>query len=288
MIPSSIKRVLTEEHNLRIVSSHRLSGGDINRAARLITQNGDYFIKWNDDAPNDMFAKEARGLNLLRNAGTVIIVPKILTTQSPTDKTPGFLVMEYVKPGNGSSDDSFQFGSELAKLHQSHSDYFGLDHDNYIGRLPQSNSPRPSWSIFFIEERIKPQLKAAVDSGKLPNSTLKNSSRLYSELSSIFPESKPSLLHGDLWSGNYFFNSGGRAVLIDPAVYYGHPEMDLAFTRMFGGFSTEFYEGYKSVTPIEKGFESRISVYNLYPLLVHVNLFGGGYAGQAEQFLNRF
>ena len=128
----------------------------------------------------------------------------------------------------------------------------------------------------------------AIDSGKMDQSAVSEWNKISSKLNQLMPETPPSLVHGDLWSGNYLYDLDGCAVLIDPAVYYGHPEMDLAFSKMFGGFSTEFYRGYESVSPLENGFNERMPVYNLYPLLVHVNLFGGHYISQAENVLSRY
>lgn len=288
MIPETVKHYISEQLEITILSETRISGGDINQAAKLFTNRGDLFLKWNPNAPSDMFEKEAQGLELLRSAESEVRVPEVLAHSPQKDNEPGFLAMKYISPSSGSGDDAFRFGAELAKLHQTTGDQFGLDHDNYIGRLHQTNDNYSNWAKFFAEMRISPQLKMAVDTGKLPQSILQNSERLFSRLEEFFPETSPSLLHGDLWGGNYFFDSSGTAVLIDPAVYFGHPEMDLAFSRMFGGFSETFYQGYESVTPLAPGFEQRIAVYNLYPLLVHVNLFGSGYASQARRFLEKY
>jgi len=288
MIPETIKNLLSREHSVQVNKVTSLSGGDINRAAKLSTNRGDLFLKWNHNAPADMFEKEEEGLDLLRQAGGNIKVPDTIAHQNPEGEMPGFLLMEFIHSGTGSSDDAFRFGAEMAGIHNQSNSHFGLDHNNYIGRLPQSNKQHKSWNTFFVEERIKPQVKTAIDAGKLPESILKNCERFYFELESIFPGNKPSLLHGDLWGGNYFFDTNGIGVLIDPAVYYGHPEMDLAFTKMFGGFPSEFYRGYESVNTLEPGFNGRIQIYNLYPLLVHVNLFGGGYASRARRFLENY
>jgi len=288
MIPESIKKFLTDQLDISVSGSTSLSGGDINRAAKLTTNRGELFLKWNRNAPPDMFEKEDKGLNLLRKGTDNIKVPDTIAHHKPEDEIPGFLLMEFIRSGSASPADEFRFGAELAGLHNQTTSHFGLDHDNYIGRLPQSNRHHENWSAFFIDERIKPQIISAIDSGRLSANILKHTERFYSELESIFPDCKPSLLHGDLWGGNYFFDTNGTGVLIDPAVYYGHPEMDLAFTRMFGGFSAQFYKGYESVTELADGFDDRIPVYNLYPLLVHVNLFGGGYAMQARRFLEKY
>ncbi|MEX0648468.1 MAG: fructosamine kinase family protein [Balneolaceae bacterium] len=288
MLPDSILSHLTENYGLKIKSQQRVSGGSINRAFRLLAADGDFFLKYNASAPPQFFEKEARGLQLLKSAKSGVRIPEVEAFHNPDKASPGYLLMEWISEGSGTSENSFTFGRELASLHQARSETFGLDHDNFIGSLPQKNNSHAEWPSFFIEERINPQLKAAVNNGSIDKKYLAHWQRLANQLSDIFPYAKPSLLHGDLWSGNYLFDSSGKAVLIDPAVYYGHPEADLAFTKMFGGFSSEFYQGYESASPFEPGFSDRIQVYNLYPLLVHVNLFGGGYTRQAEQVLMGF
>ncbi len=285
-IPISITDVLKSELSISIKTVHSVSGGSINQAVQIKTERGDLFLKWNRSAPKDFFEREAAGLQLLRNANSGIRVPEVVAERSADGDRPGFLLMEYITPG--SRGDAFRFGEELAVLHGNRAGKFGLDRDNYIGSLPQLNNFHEHWLSFFAEMRIEPQLKMAVDSGKLGSTSQKGWIGLLKRLDTIIPESKPSLLHGDLWSGNYMFDSEGRAVLIDPAVYYGHPEMDLSFTKMFGGFDASFYHGYRSVTPLDPDFEDRIPVYNLYPLLVHVNLFGGHYSDQCRRFLRKF
>ncbi|MEX2456127.1 MAG: fructosamine kinase family protein [Balneolaceae bacterium] len=286
MIPNEIIDFISHSLDFKLLNTQSVSGGSINQAVKLSTNKGDFFLKWNRNAPDDFFKKEAEGLVHLRTAKSDLIIPEVFAVGQPKKKLPGFLLMEFIK--EGSAGDSFQFGAELAKLHQTKTETFGLDEDNYIGSLPQKNHRHEHWDSFFIEERINPQLKMAVDSGKINVEILSNWGQLSSQLKDLLPPCEPSLLHGDLWSGNYLFNKDGKAVLIDPAIYYGHPEMDLAFSKMFGGFSKEFYDGYESVQPLEPGFDARIDIYNLYPLLVHVNLFGGGYTNQAVQFLKQF
>ncbi len=286
MIPNDITTQVRDELNITIKNTQSLSGGSINQAVKVSTDKDVFFLKWNPSAPVDFFVKEAEGLKLLQSAGTGLRVPQVIFhTKSSPDKT-GFLLMEFIEEGK--SGDSFRFGAELARLHQIKADKFGLHTDNYIGSLPQSNRRHEKWTPFFVEERIDPQLKQAIDSHILDRSLIKNWERLSSRLDELLPACKPSLVHGDLWGGNYLFDTTGTSVLIDPAVYYGHPEMDIAFTKMFGGFSPEFYEGYESILPLEPGFADRVPVFNLYPLLVHVNLFGGHYATQCSRFLQKF
>lgn len=285
-ILDSITNILKAEHDLIVKDSHSVSGGSINSTYKLSTNRGDFFLKLNASTPPDFFEKEAEGLNLLKSANTDIHIPEVIAVGNPDIDEPAFLLMEFIEEGRYG--DSFAFGTQLAKLHQNYSDQFGLENDNYIGSLPQRNHRHNDWASFFSDERITPQMEMAINSGKVNSGIQSNWDRLSAKLNDMLPPAKPSLLHGDLWGGNYLFDRTSRAVLIDPAVYYGHPEMDLAFSKMFGGFSADFYRGYESVSPLQPGFEERVAVYNLYPLLVHVNLFGGHYTTQAIQLLNKF
>lgn len=285
MIPDSVKHRIKEQNGLAITESRTVHGGSINNATMVLANNQKYFLKWNHHAPDQFFEKEAEGLQALRDANHSIPIPHVITT-GRAETGCAFLLMEFVE--TGSSGDSYRFGAELANLHKNHSEKFGFHSDNYIGSLHQSNTRHISWADFYFTERLQPQLKMAIDTGKMDKSTYKQLDKLASHLDQLLPPVKPSLIHGDLWSGNYLFNSVGQAVLIDPAVYYGHPEMDLAFSTMFGGFSKEFYSGYESGSPVENGFKQRIPIYNLYPLLVHVNLFGGHHIHQATTILNKF
>ncbi|MBK5285164.1 MAG: fructosamine kinase family protein [Bacteroidia bacterium] len=155
-------------------------------------------------------------------------------------------------------------------------------------RYPQSNSQKRTWAEFFISERLEKQIAFAKDLGVIDNSTIQQFNNLYKRLPELIPEEAPSLLHGDLWNGNFMTGNDGKAWLIDPAIYYGHREMDLAMTKLFGGFSEEFYSSYIESFPLQKGFTERIDIHNLYPLLVHVNLFGGGYLIEVKNILSRF
>ena len=286
MIPKSVQNALQQFFSISVDSVRSVSGGSINRAYKISVDKAEYFLKINVSAPQDFFIREAEGLKELKKAGTALIIPDVLAAEEPAEDSPGFLLMEFIP--SSQSGNSFSFGAELAKLHQIKRSHFGFYTDNYIGSLPQKNSDHSNWVSFFSECRIEPQLKLATDSGKLQPGILSNWERLMSALPDMIPDCSPSLLHGDLWGGNYLFNENGSAVLIDPAVYYGHPEMDLAFTKMFGGFSDDFYRGYESIEPLDPGFEERIPIHNMYPLLVHVNLFGGHYTSQLISLLKRF
>lgn len=288
IIQQKIIQILTSEQKkeVRIFASQPLGGGDINSAARIETSLGNFFVKWNrTDTFPEMFEKEAKGLNMLQSS-TQLRIPRVKFADSAGEHS--FLVLEYLEQASHETNFWQNFGMGLAKLHKTTADYFGLDHDNYIGSLPQSNRKKNNWIDFFIEERVDFQLKLARDSHLIDRAVLGASERLFKHLNELIPEEPPALLHGDLWSGNFMVGDKGEACLIDPAVYYGHREMDIAMTRLFGGFNHTFYLAYNEEYPLEKGWEQRMDICNLYPLLVHVNLFGGGYISQVATILKRF
>ena len=176
----------------------------------------------------------------------------------------------------------------LAELHLQSSERFGLDHDNYIGSLPQQNSEHDSWVEFYRDERLISQMKLAEMGGRLTSKMKQGFDSLFLELENLFPNEKPSLLHGDLWSGNMMVAEDGSPSIFDPAVYYGHREMDLAMMALFGGFGDSWVSAYNELYPLEADWQERIPLGQLYPLMVHVNLFGGGYAGSVERILHQF
>jgi len=288
MIPDSVTQQIQQSLGSNIESSQSVSGGSINRAAKVTLSDGrTCFLKWNTTADPHMFEVEEKGLELLKSANTSLRVPDVFAT-GKTETDTGYLLQEFITEGRSEPTSAQEFGQALAAMHQHHEDRYGLDHDNYIGKLPQSNDWHDNWIDFFVEERMKPQLKMATDAGKLGSSTVARFESMYKQLPDIFPEEPPSLLHGDLWGGNYFFDQTGRATIYDPAAYYGHREIELAFTHLFGGFPRAFYDSYEEAYPLESGFSQRKDVYNLYPLLVHTNLFGGSYARQVEGIVKQF
>ena len=288
MLPDSLKEfaqdLLTEKegHSVTIQTITPVGGGSINQAAKLQTTHGSYFLKYNSASLyRNMFALEERGLELLHSADE-IYVPQIISSGEVGEF--GFLLLEFVDSVLPNKTFWEDFGMSLAKLHKHTASEFGLNHDNYIGSLKQSNSKCRSWVPFFIEERLEPQVQMA----SLPSDIKKMFSKLYDRLEDIVPSESPALLHGDLWSGNYMTSARGEPTLIDPAVYYGHREMDIGMTKLFGGFAEPFYSAYNSVFPMESGWEARVDLCNLYPLMVHVNLFGGSYLSQVNSILNKF
>lgn len=262
-----------------------VGGGDINESAVLICRQDKFFIKWNSFSSADLFKKEASGLSLLSKSGC-IQTPKTIGLGTVGNRH--FLILEYIEKGNISNIFWEHFGTQLAQMHRNSAEYFGLDHDNFIGRLPQINSQEQSWTDFFINHRLIPQIKVGLANKTLSASISAQFERLFTKLHQLIPPAIPSLLHGDLWGGNFMCGSDGKAWIYDPAVYYGHREMEIAFTNMFGGFDHKFYEAYLEAWPLEAEFDDRIDLYNLYPLLVHANLFGGSYVSSITHTLKRY
>jgi len=275
-----------KNRSVKFSGSKPVGGGCINKSICLETVEEKYFLKWNDaSAYPGMFESEAKGLNLLREA-RAIKIPQFIGcgTAGPH----AFILMEWLETGTQKRSFWSDFGKNLATLHGLTQEFYGLDHANYIGSLPQRNTMHGSWDEFYFLERLEPQVKLAVDSGRLTRLQISHVGNLKRRLPEILPKEIPALIHGDLWNGNFLVDSEGNAALVDPAVYYGHREMDLAMARLFGGFDPEFYRSYEEEFPLETGFDARIEIHQLYPLLVHVNLFGGGYIQQVEQILRKY
>ena len=263
-----------------------VGGGCINHGARVGTPDGGaFFLKWNPSAPPGLFDAEADGLRALRDAGT-LRVPEPLAHGGGAG-SPSWLLMEHVPSGVPAPDHDERLGRGLAALHRSpgRAGAFGWPRANWIGSLPQSNRSSASWSSFWRDERIVPQLRHAADAGAFAShdrELLDRSVDLIPRALEDVEDGPPHLLHGDLWGGNAYPATDGAPVIIDPAVYRGHGEVDLAMTELFGGFTPRFYAAYDEASPISDAYRDyRRDLYQLYYLLVHVNLFGRAYARRA-------
>ena len=293
MLNSELKQIiesaLSEKLHLpvSITDSVSIGGGCINDCYKIKTSSGNFFLKYNDAKRYpEMFEAEAKGLHILKKANEIYI-PEVISYGEESASGGSFLILEYIE--SGKKNNFFEnFGKRLARQHKYSSEKFGLDHNNYIGSLPQSNKFHDNWNEFFILERLEKQIQLARNFNRIDHSTMKQFNNLFKHIEEIFPNENPALLHGDLWSGNYLTTPDGAPCVIDPAVYYGHREMDIGMTKLFGGFSPEFYDSYNEHYPLEKGWQQRIDVANLYPLMVHVNLFGGSYLMQVQSVLKRF
>jgi len=256
-------------------------GGCINRGFVLWGQDGRrFFLKLNSRDKMEMFAAEAEGLAELSRSGAIRVPNAIAWGSTDND---AWLVLEHLNLGGRGS--GVDLGRRLAALHRTTGPAFGWHRDNTIGATPQPNTPLPDWIRFYREQRLKHQLDLARRNGA-SRRLLEQGERLMADLDAFFPGHRPvpSLLHGDLWGGNHGF-ADGDPVLFDPAVYYGDREADLAMTELFGGFPGDFHGAYREAWPLDPGYGVRKTLYNLYHVLNHFNLFGGGYGRQAEQML---
>lgn len=265
-----------------VVEAMPLSGGDIHDVYKVKNEAGKYVIKVNtSEMPGDVFRLEADGLNALRNVGK-LRVPEVVGVMAEDELSA--LVLEFLPSEKGNVT---HFGRELALHHKEAQSHFGWHVDNYIGRLSQVNTPTLTWEEFWSEHRIGPLVRALRDSASFNSSEVRVFDELTHRTALLVPEEYPSLLHGDLWSGNVLPTAQSYAV-IDPAVYAGHREMDLAMMKLFGGFSPAAFEAYHSEYPLEYQWEERMGFHQIYPLLVHARLFGGLYIHQSIEMARRY
>lgn len=282
MIPGQVHRWLEMQGLGQVVSERSASGGCINQGVHLMTSRGlSFFLKSNRHSPRDMFLREADGLRKLS-------MPDGPRVPTPFFAGEDFLVMEDLHPSRPVPDYWELFGRQLATLHNYTNHQFGFDHDNYIGSTPQLNHWSSDGYTFFAENRLLFQAKHALKRGLLSLGDVQNTEKLCKQLIDLIPNQPASLIHGDLWSGNAISDAQGLPALIDPAVYYGWAEAELGMTALFGGFSDVFYKAYMEIRVLPPGLWERFPVYNLYHLLNHLNLFGGGYHGQVLSILRRF
>lgn len=261
------------------------SGGSINHALRLDLENGEsVFLKHHPNPPGDFFRKEAAGLRLLAGAAQGFRVPEPLALDTH------HLLLEFIEEIPAGRPFYPAFARALARLHRTTQAHHGLDHDNYIGEIPQINTQEKDGLVFFRDHRLGYQQRLARESGKIPIALDRKIDRLRDRLiDHLGPVAEPpALLHGDLWSGNYFATTGQTPCIFDPAVYFGAREADLAMTELFGRLPQAFYDAYNEAYPLLPGYEERKPLYNLYHLLNHLNLFGGSYLASVASVVDAY
>ncbi len=273
---------------VNIIEKRVLAGGCINQAYQLRLSNGEHlFLKENSASHKLMFQREAEGLCALTTASGPRVPRPIGYYSSAATQ---FLILEWIETSQPSQNFWENFGHTLAQLHQNFGSSFGFSTNNYIGTTIQKNRWETDWPTFFGQNRLLFQMQKAQKQKCIDLESSHKLEKLIERLPTILNlgKIKPSLLHGDLWIGNYLVGPDGEAVLIDPAVYYGHREADLAMTELFGHFNQRFYEAYIETFSLEPGYEVRRELYNLYHLLNHLNIFGAAYLDSVKSVINRF
>lgn len=300
-LPAALAALLAEQLNTELSAVQPVGGGDISQAARVEAGGRAYLVKWHGRPPQpqpgwlEMFEAEAAGLALLASAQAVRVPGVVAHGAAQPGVVPAFIVMEWIEQRSRHAaqlDQRFAgevLGQQLADLHRSSAPSYGLDHGNYCGATPQDNRWLPSWIEFYGVRRLGFQMELAGRQGLMPTERRRRLERLIGRLDRWIDEGacQPSLLHGDLWGGNWLVDAAGQPVLIDPAVYCGDREAELAMCRLFSGFPADFFAAYDAAWPPAPGRDERIPLYQLYHLLNHLNLFGEGYGGQVDSILRR-
>lgn len=279
------QRIIQNFKKEKVFNWQNVAGGSINNAYKLKGNSCNFFVKTNTTAIfSSGFKEEVLGLNFLKEFGAKI--PKVYFEGIFNNYC--YVVLEYIEIEPKSEVYWNNLATHLVTIHKNSNEKFGLNYSNFMGQLPQNNSWKNSFPEFFIENRLLPQIELAFDKGYLNQQHNKQFNIFFSRLNQLLPKENPSAVHGDLWSGNCMCTTNGKAVFIDPAVSYSHREVDLAMTMLFGGFPNLFYQVYNNLYPLQNGFMSRYNFYNLYPLLVHLNLFGFTYLSKIESILKKF
>jgi len=272
---------------VRLTDFRSVGGGCINHAAKISTSVGDFFLKWNASAPTDMFLKEAAGLNEMSQAGTSLVIPKVIWSKD-VDDSPGLLLLEYLRPATNTTGMDEQLGRGVAQLHRKTASSFGFYHSNYCGTTVQDNTWTDNWPEFYAERRIWTLVQQIKAARGMSSEELKMYEKLVDKMPTLLAHcTVPSLIHGDLWSGNYMYTANGPA-LIDPACSYADREMELGMMQLFGGFSSRVWEAYQEEFPLPGDWRQRIRLYQLYHILNHYLLFGGSYGRQALEIAREY
>ncbi|MEM9362561.1 MAG: fructosamine kinase family protein [Bacteroidota bacterium] len=271
----------------QVLRSASVSGGDIANAFVVETVSDRFFVKTSTESwAEDLFKSESRGLKQLEATQTVK-VPKVYA-EGLMNQT-GYLVLEFIESKSPNAKDFERLGHKLAELHLiPQTNQFGASFDNYIGHLPQNNSLESNWVTFYIEQRLLSQINLAKQRGFLTRDTIPSKAKMERVCHSIIGKVDPSLLHGDLWGGNFLIALDGTPVLVDPSTYVGHSEVDLAMSRLFGGFSPSFYAAYHELIKRHPRQKDLTEMYQLYYLLVHLNLFGNSYRNSVLAIINKY
>jgi fructosamine-3-kinase len=287
----SLQEALGRALSQNVVRMQPMAGGDIHRAFRAELDDGSVvFVKSNDRSDTALFAAESKGLSWLAEPG-ILRVPQVLAVSSGDGNSPGFLALEFITRGKPARDFDEQLGRGLAALHAVGAPRLGHAEDNFIGTLPQDNRPvdGDTWAEFYRLRRLQPQWQRMVDAGLTDLAGRNAYEAMCKRLPELCgPQEPPARLHGDLWAGNHLCDESGAPVIFDPAVHGGHREVDLAMMRLFGGFGSRVYASYREAAPLSEGAHERIELFQLYPLMVHANLFGGGYAEQVAAIIRRY
>jgi protein-ribulosamine 3-kinase len=288
---AALERALREglgDPGVRVLASEAVGGGCIHQALRLETTAGPFFAKWSLDAPPDVFLREADGLRALASAGSEVAVPRVLAATAITSEKPGLILMEHLERKRSGADDDEALGRGLAAIHRCTAAAFGFPADTYCGTTRQENAWCKSWPEFYAERRLRPLLERTLSERGLSAADRSVFDRLIGRLPTILGEAgAPSLIHGDLWSGNVMATVRGPA-LFDPACAYADREMEFGITTLFGGFSSRFWDAYEEAWPLPRGWKERNPLYQAYHLLNHYLLFGGHYGSAALSAARRY
>jgi protein-ribulosamine 3-kinase len=273
---------------VRVASASPISGGGASEARRLVTSEGEFFAKWSDAGPEDIFLCEAQGLEALRAVSASITIPRVVAASKRDPETPGYLILEYLPPVRGGKAHDETLGQGLAAIHRATRASFGFDARSYCGPTPQDNRETATWIDFYRERRLQPLVEALHDHGRVSVADRRVFDRLLERLDGLLPKDPtPALIHGDLWAGNVLSTARGPA-LVDPACAYADREMEFGITTLFGGLSARAFAAYEEAWPMLHGWRDRNPLYQLYHLLNHALLFGGHYDGEALRIAARF